>query len=128
MRKTNEVVKKNDGREWPFTMVRPENLDEAKDLYGEQAVFDLFDSGLKVRLQGVAREMFDDGKEQEEVEEAIRNYKPGTGQKKSMKSTAIDLLTDKAYVLQENEELKTEVRQLFTQGKFKEVVEKLETL
>lgn len=128
MKNSQEVVKKNDGREWSFTCPMPETLEEGVSAFGETGVFELFVAQLKVKYQNIARSMFDAGKTPEEVEEAIRKWKPGEGNKKSKREQALTLIMDKSDLLEEDQDLKTRIRASFMGGKFQEVIDELEKI
>lgn len=122
MRVNEETVRTQDGGEFTFEMPLPETLDEAVQTYGEENSLWLLNSGLKVRLQSIAREKFRQEKSKEEVEEAIRDYKPGTVSKKGVRQRAMELLTEKAFDIQNDADLKEKVREAFVSSNYKEVI------
>ena len=117
------VVRTADGGEWGYTSVLPESIDEAREVYDDNGAYNLLISGLTVKQQNVAREMFRKGKTREEVDAAVAAYRPGIGGRTSVKAQALKLIMDKNNVLQENPDLLTRVQEAFVSGNFKEVVE-----
>jgi len=119
------IVRTADGDEWTFNLSLPESLQEAEEVYGSEGALYLLTSGLIVKEQNVAREMFRNGKSREEVDQAVASYRPGGGARTSAKATALKLITDKADILKENPDLMAQVQDAFVAGKFKDVVELL---
>ncbi len=111
---------------YEFDMPLPESLDEASEIYGEDNALWLLNSGLKVKLQNVAREGFRSGKSREEAEEAVRAYRPGVTSRKGVKARALELITEQSDQLKDDPELKENVMQAFIASNFKEVVALLE--
>jgi len=126
MKTLNETVKTQDGNAWNFDMPLPESLDEAAEVYGEENALWLLNSGLKTKLQHTAREAFRQGKEQSEVEEAVKNYRPGASSRKGNRQRALDLITDKAADIQADPELKAQVKEAFGAGKYRDIISMLE--
>ncbi|RLG67620.1 hypothetical protein DRN93_04210 [archaeon] len=122
-----EIVRTQDGQEWSFSMPLPETLEEAQDVYGADGALYLLVSGLKVKLQAIAREAFKRGASREDVERLVKDYRPG-GQKKSMKERAMELITEKADLIKNDPEMKEELQALFVRGRWGQIVEKLEQL
>jgi len=119
------IVRTADGDEWTFNLSLPESLQEAEEVYGADGALYLLTSGLIVKQQNVAREMFRNGKTREEVDQAVASYRPGGGARVSAKAQALKLITDKADMLKENPDLMAQVQDAFVAGKFKDVVELL---
>lgn len=127
MRKTMESVKFEGAEDkYEFEMPLPETLDEANEIYGEDNALWLLNSGLKVKLQNVAREAFRQGKSKEEAEELVRAYRPGTTARKGAKSRALELITEKSDEIKADPELMAQVKEAFGSSNFKEVVRLLE--
>ncbi len=127
MKVTLEKVKFADSdTDYEFEMGLPESLEEAVEVYGEENALWLLNSGLKVKLQNAAREVFRQGKGKDEAEEAARTYRPGNTARKGAKALALELLTEKAVEIREDPDLKEKVFNAFSASKFKEVVELLE--
>lgn len=122
MRINEETVRTQDGGEFTFDMPLPESLDEANEIYGEESALWLLNSGLKVRLQSIAREYFRQDKSREEAEEAIKAYRPGASTRKGVRQQAMELLTDKAFDIQNDADLKEKVREAFVNSDYKEVI------
>lgn len=119
-----DTVRTADGNEWQYSLPLPETLEEAVDTYGEVSTLNLVKSALKVKIQGIAREMFRNGKNREEVEESVKEYKPGAT-KKSKKMEALELVTDNAAMLQEDPDLKSEVQDAFAKSEWERIKELL---
>jgi len=68
------------------TKVLPESLDEAVSEYGEEVVFSIVLSKVKVLVQDVARKALKEGKAADEIQALVDNFKPGviTRRKKSL--------------------------------------------
>ena len=126
MQKLSETVRTQEGGEYTFEMPLPESLDEASEVYGEENAVWLLNSGLKVKLQNIAREAFRQGKTTEEAEEAVRNYKPGSTSRKGVRQRALDLITDRAGDIQADPDLKDQVKEAFAASKYKEIISLLE--
>lgn len=123
--KTDAQVKTQDGGNWNFTLILPETLAEAEEIYGSDGTLSVFNAGLTVKQQNLARDMFKNGKSREEVDAAVRDYRPGVGGRSSAKADALRLIMEKADILRENGDLLTQVQEAFVGGKFKDVVEAL---
>lgn len=108
---------------WDYTMSMPASFDEAGDVYGEETALNIFQAGLKVKLDNVAREQFRQGKSREEVEAIVAAYRPGTTTRRSVKITALELITENAARLKTDVDLLSKVTEAFTSGKFRDVVE-----
>ena len=119
------VVRTATGDEWTFTLSLPETLTEAEEVYGSDGALYLLNSGLTVKEQNVAREMFRNGKTRDEVDQAVASYRPGGGARTSAKATALKLIMSNADMLKENPDLMSEVQDAFVAGRFKDVVELL---
>jgi hypothetical protein len=122
MRTNEETVKTQDGGEFTFEMPLPETIEEAVENFGNDNAIWLLNSGLKVRLQSIAREKFRQGLSREEAEEAIKNYQPGASSKKGVRQRAMELITDKAFDIQNDPDLKEKVREAFVASDYKEVI------
>lgn len=59
---------------FPFDV--PDNLDEAKTMYGESEVYDLFAAKLIINVQGHARLLIKEGQPLDKVAEACTAWKP----------------------------------------------------
>jgi hypothetical protein len=124
-------VKTKDNQEgWEFTTPLPESIEEAIAVYGVEITYDVFLAGLNVKIQAVARSMFNDGKTREEVEASLRDFKPGSGMKKSFKDSAFELMIDPTIQAQMDAEpaLRAEVKELFSKNQFGAIVDKLSPL
>lgn len=126
MKTLNETVRTQDGNAWNFDMPLPESLDEAVEVYGEENALALLNSGLKTKLQHTAREGFRQGRDTAEVEEAVKNYRPGSSSRKNTRQRALDLITDKAVDIQADPELKSQVKEAFKAGMYKDIISMLE--
>jgi len=107
---------------WEYSISMPATFDEAGDVYGEETALNIFHAGLKVKLDNVAREQFRQGKSREEVEDIVTAYRPGMTTRRSVKVTALQLLTENAARLQTDADLLSRVTEAFTSGKFRDVV------
>lgn len=120
-------VKKAGGDSWEFTIHEyPETWEEAKQKFGEQGAFDIFESALDVRYQNAGRDKFDRGLSREEVEDVVNNYQPGGG-RSSKKQRALDLIVEKAAEVAGDPQLKTDVNTAFKSGDWDTVINLLET-
>lgn len=119
-----DKVRSSGGDEWEYNCPMPETLDEAVDTYGDATTLAIFKSGLKVKIQAVAREAFRNGKARDEVEEMAANYRPGET-RKSAKKQALDLITDNAGGLENDPTLKDEVKTAFANNQWGKVIELL---
>lgn len=131
MKSTEMKVKTIENKEgWSFTAILPESIEEAIEVYGKELTFDVFSAGLDVKVQGIARNMFKAEKTKEEVETAIRDYKPGSAMRRSSKEEALDILTSPEFIdlCNENAEAKTELRALFGQNKLREMIDRFKEL
>lgn len=126
MKTQEETVKTQDGGEFSFDMPMPESTQEAIEVYGEDSALWLLNSGLKVKLQNIAREHFRQGKSKEEAEEAVRNYRPGASTRKGVRQRALELITEHALTIQNDPDLKKQVGEAFASSNFRDVVDLLE--
>ncbi len=127
MRITEDVVKTAAGTEWTYSLDLPESIEEAVELFGKDNTLALLNAGLKVKKQAIAREMFKAEKTREEVEEAVRGYRPGSS-KKSMTEYALELITAKADYLNINPQVKSQVIKAATKKDYKSVIEILKDI
>jgi len=116
------------GQEYEFEMTLPESLEEAADVFGEQEVYGIFISGLKVKLQNIAREGFRAELSQEKINEKIAAYKPGVVSRRGAKAMAMDLLMIKSEDVKNDPDLRQSVMEAFVKGDFKTVVDILNTI
>ena len=123
-----EKVKTEDGQEWSFEMPMPESTEEAAEIFGEENALFILNSGLKVKLQAIARENFKAGKDKAEIEELIRKYRPGTSARASKRSQATQLLIDKGPEIRSDPELRAKIEDTFTRSKWQEVIELIESI
>ena len=131
MKTENMKVKTKDNQDgWEFTTPLPESIEEAIAVYGAETAYDVFMAGFSVKVQAVARGMFNDGKTREEVEAALRDFKPGSGMKKSFKDSAFELMTDGNIQTQlaDDPALRQEIKDLFSKNQFGAIVDKLSPL
>ncbi len=130
MRVTNEIVRmKASDEEFGFEMPLPESLTEAVEVFDEENVFAIFNAGLKVKLQNIAREGFREGKKTvDEINEAVASYRPGVVARRGLKSQAFDLVMDKNAIIKEDPDLHKTVREAYGKGDFKAVIELLQDL
>jgi len=126
MKTSAEAVSTADGGKFEFDMAIPESLEEAVEIYGSENAHWLLTSGLKVKLQNIARDHFRQGKDRQDAEAAIRNYRPGATNKKSKKAHAIQLVTDNGTTIQNDAELKDQVTEAFTSSDWDTVISLLE--
>ena len=127
MRETTEVVKSADGGQWEFKMTLPETIDEACEIYGKDGALDIFNSGLKVKKQNIAREGFKNGKDIDEVESLCEAYRPGE-KKKNQGEIFTELVMENAEQLRMDPDLKKEILDLYKTGKVKDAIDRLRTL
>jgi len=125
METREEVVKSADGGEWQVTFNLPETVDEALDVYGQDGVLTLFNAGLKVKLQNIARNAFKQGKDRDEVENLMANYRPGQSSRKSKKSIAMELVVDQASRIASDPSIKEEITKAFVSQDWQTVIELL---
>jgi hypothetical protein len=122
MIESEEMVKDQEGGEWEITMRLCETMEEAVDIYGESGALALFNSGLKVKKQNIARAMSKSGKNREEVEVAMDDYRPGRSTRTSKKTIAGDLIKKHADRFIEDAELKASVVDAFVQQDWQTVI------
>ena len=115
------TVKTSKGGNWEFTANIVENLDEAKELYTPKGAFEIFMSGLKVKIMSIAREGFRKGKNRQEVEKDVAEWKPSKIQI-SVKALAAELLFENSELINSNPSLKKTVMKAFMKNDFKSVV------
>ena len=125
MKSENMKVTTANGDPVEFTANLVENLDEAKKLYGENGVFEVFMSGLRVKIMNLARSAFRDGKNREEVEKAIANFKPIKA-RISNKALAAQLLIEHSETIKNDSSLQESVMKAFMANDYKTVVALLE--
>lgn len=125
METREEVVRSAEGGEWQVTMSLPETVDEALDIYGQDGVLSLFNAGLKVKLQNIARSNFKAGKSREEVETLLAQYRPGQSSRKSKKSQAAELIVQRAMDIANDPELKEKVINAFQSQDWQTVIDLL---
>ena len=122
MQYSQEVVKDKDGGEWEVGIGLPETLDEAKEIYGDDGVLTLFNAGLKVKLQAIARNNFKSGKNREEVEAMMAEYRPGRSTRKGNKQRAYEMVVENAARLLEDPELKEAVNNALYKSKWADII------
>jgi len=122
MLENEEFVKDAEGGQWEITMRLCETMEEAIDIYGESGTLALFNSGLKVKKQNIARTMSKSGKSREEVEIAMDDYRPGRSTRTSKKTIAGDLIKKNADKFLEDAELKAAVVDAFVQQDWSTVI------
>ena len=125
MQTTEEVVKTKDGGKWEVNMNLPETVDEALDIYGQDGVLTLFNAGLKVKLQNVARNAFKAGKDRAEVEQMMAQYRPGQSSRKTKKQLAAELIVEHALRVAEDPALKEQVIKAFQSQDWQTVIDLL---
>lgn len=64
---------------WKFAASRefPDTAAELADVYGDEAVVELFTAQFKIAFQAVVRRLAEAGKTDEEIEAIMRDWKPG---------------------------------------------------
>ena len=122
MIESEELIHDADGNEWPITMRLCETLEEAIDIYGETGVLTLFNGGLKVKKQNIARTMSKSGKSREECERAMDDYRPGRTSRTSKKNIVFDLIKSNAERLQEDSELNASVTEAFVKQDWQTII------
>jgi hypothetical protein len=128
MRITEDVVKTSAGDNWKYQIDLPDTIEEGIELFGAEGALALLNSGLKVKKQAIARELFKAGKTEEDVNEAVSAYRPGTGSKKSQAEHALELITAKADYLNLNPDAKSKIIKLAAKKDFKTVIELLKAI
>jgi len=123
MRITEDVVKTTAGDVWKYQIDLPDSIEEAIELFGADGALALLNSGLKVKKQAIARELFKQGKSIDDVNEAVAAYKPGSGSKKSQAEYAFELITAKADYLNLNPDAKSKIIKLAAKKDYKAVIE-----
>ncbi len=126
MQTSTEMVKDTQGGEWEITISLPESIDEAREIFGDDGVLTLFNAGLKVKLQAIARNGFKRGDSREVVEAAMAEYKPGRSVRQSKKRIAFELIAKNGPMLLENPELYEQVNEAVYNNKWGAVIELLE--
>ncbi len=125
MQSNVESVKDAAGGNWEVTISLPESLDEARELYGDDGALTLLNSGLKVKLQAIARAGFKAGKSREEIESAMDQYRPGQSTRKGNKSRAMELIVENAGRLMEDPDLKDAVTEALQGNKWADIISAL---
>ena len=123
MQQSTEVVKDSHDGEWEVTITLPESIDEAREIYGDDGVLTLFNAGLKVKLQAIARNGFKRGETREAVEAAMAEYKPGRSSRRSKKRMAFELVAQNGAMLLENPDLYQQVNDAIYNNKWDTVIE-----
>ncbi len=116
MKEKTIAVQTADGDGWEFNAQIPESLEEGVERFGNRGAYEIFRSGLMVKVQNIGREAFRKGKTQEEVEELVDGYRPG-GQRASVKSDAQRAIIDNASLIHQNEELGKQIVEEMYAGK-----------
>ena len=122
MQSSVEVVKDKEGGNWEVTISLPESLEEAKELYGDDGVLSLFNAGLKVKLQAIARTNFKQGKDRAEIEQMMAEYRPGRTTRKGNKQRAMELIVENAARFMDDPDLKEAVEQAMYSNKWGDVI------
>lgn len=122
MKTQMQTVNTKHGDSFDFEMPLPESVEEAVGVYGEENVLWILNSGLKVKLQNTARDKFRAGGSKEQVEESVRNWRPGTSTRKSAKSQVFEIITDYSDVIQNDPDLKVQAKDLVAKGEFTEAL------
>ena len=129
MIRTEDKVRSNDGGEWTYTKTLPENLDEAKEIYGEENVLYLIHSALVVKEQAVARALFKAGKTQEEVDKEVAAYRPGAKRGGGVsKAVVFERILNLGVEIAQNPEAKQAIRESVKDGDWKKASELLDEL
>jgi hypothetical protein len=116
MKEKTIAVQTADGDGWEFNAQIPENYEEAVAKFGERGAFEIFRSGLMVKIQNIGREGFRKGKTQEEVEETVESYRPG-GQRSSVKQDAFQAIVDNAVTISQTPGLNEKITEEMYAGK-----------
>lgn len=125
MNSFSDKVKVASGQEWEYTMELPSSIEEAIEIFGADGAITLLNSGLKVKKQAIARELFKAGKTVEEVEVKVHEYRPGAGNKRNQAMIATELIMSSGDKLALDPILKKEIITLMAKKDFGEVIKKL---
>lgn len=125
MNSFTDKVKVASGQEWEYTMELPSSIEEAIEIFGTDGAITLLNSGLKVKKQAIARELFKAGKTVEEVEAKVHEYRPGAGSKRNQAMIATELIMASGDKLALDPILKKEIITLMAKKDFGEVIKKL---
>jgi len=120
-----DKVKVASGQEWEYMMELPSSIEEAIEIFGADGAITLLNSGLKVKKQAIARELFKAGKSVEEVEAKVHEYRPGAGNKRNQAMIATELIMSSGDKLALDPILKKEIITLMAKKDFGEVIKKL---
>ena len=126
MENLDSLVHSKDGGEWAVTLVMPETLDEAREVYGEGGALVLLRAGLKVKQQNIARTSFRQGKERDEVDQLVVNYRPGQSSRKTKLSVASELIAEKASIIAEDADLQEHLTEAMSHSDWQKVIDLLE--
>ena len=125
MFESEEVVKDQEGGEWQITMRLCETLEEAVDIFGETGALTLLNGGLKVKKQNIGRTLSKSGKDREECEQAMDDYRPGRTARTSKKSVVFELIKNNAERLQEDAELNANITEAFVKQDWQTIINQL---
>ena len=125
MNSFSDKVKVASGQEWEYTMELPSSIEEAIEIFGADGAITLLNSGLKVKKQAIARELFKASKTVEEVEAKVHEYRPGAGNKRNQAMIATELIMSSGDKLALDPILKKEIITLMAKKDFGEVIKKL---
>lgn len=125
MNSFTDKVKVASGQEWEYMMELPSSIEEAIEIFGADGAITLLNSGLKVKKQAIARELFKAGKSVEEVEAKVHEYRPGAGNKRNQAMIATELIMSSGDKLALDPILKKEIITLMAKKDFGEVIKKL---
>ncbi len=125
MNSFSDKVRVASGQEWEYTMELPSSIEEAIEIFGADGAITLLNSGLKVKKQAIARELFKAGKSVEEVEAKVHEYRPGAGNKRNQAMIATELIMSSGDKLALDPILKKEIITLMAKKDFGEVIKKL---
>jgi len=125
MNSFSDKVKVASGQEWEYTIELPSSIEEAIEIFGADGAITLLNSGLKVKKQAIARELFKAGKSVEEVEAKVHEYRPGAGNKRNQAMIATELIMSSGDKLALDPILKKEIITFMAKKDFGEVIKKL---
>ena len=131
MKTVRDSVATKDGQSWSYEKVLPESVAEAVETYGEDGTLYLIHAALTVKEQAIARELFKQGKSEDEVNKAVRSYKPGEKRApggKVTKKMVMDRIISLAENLAQEPEAKQAVREAIAEGDWKKANEILDVL
>ena len=126
MENLDSLVHSKDGGEWPVTLVMPETLEEASEVYGESGALILLRAGLKVKQQNIARTAFRQGKERDEVDKLVANYRPGQSNRKSKQAVAAELIAEKAPLIAGDADLQEKLTEAMVKSNWQGVIDLLQ--